>query len=176
MPGGEIHWAFFLYIIMATVAFFSGNTFFSKLIKWFTKSPISHSAIGFTGKDGKQYWLEAVGAGVRIIPREWETDLYAEFQMLPNVDDEVALAEKKVGEPYAKLTIVGFVIMKFAKWFGIGINNPFYEKSAVICSEFVVESDTQHLIKEFDGLDPANISPAALFDICQKGSSFKRIT
>lgn len=160
---------------MATVAFFHGSTFISKVIEWFTNSPISHTAIGFVGQDGKQYWLEAVGSGVRIIPRAWETDLYAEFQVLPNIDNEVVLTEKKVGEPYSQLTIVGFVVVKFAKLFGIGINNPFYEKSAVICSEFVIEADSQHLIKEFDGLDPANISPAALFDICQKGSSFKRI-
>lgn len=161
---------------MVTVAFFSGSTFFSKVIKLFTRSPISHSAIGFTGNDGKPYWLEAVGAGVRIIPRAWETDLYAEFQVLPNVDNEVAMAEKKVGEPYSKLTILGFALMIIAKWFGIGINNPFYQKSAVVCSEFVVESDSQHLIKEFDGLDPANITPAALFDICSKGVSFKKVT
>jgi len=160
---------------MATIAFFSGNTFFSQMIKLFTNSPISHSAIGFVGTDGKQYWLEAVGAGVRIIPREWETDLYAEFQVIPNIDNEVALAEKKVGEPYAKLTILGFAIMIIAKWFGIGINNPFYEKSAVVCSEFVVESDTQHLIKEFDGLDPADINPATLYAICNQGKSFKKI-
>jgi hypothetical protein len=160
---------------MATIAFFSGTTFFSDAVKLFTNSPISHAAIGFTGNDGYQYWLQAVGSGVQIIPRAWETDLYAEFQVLPNITNEVAIAEKKVGEPYSKLTILGFVIMIIAKWFGIGINNPFYEKSAVVCSQFVVEADTQHLISEFDGLDPANIYPAALFDICSKGKSFKRI-
>jgi hypothetical protein len=160
---------------MITIAFFSGNSFFSRMIKWFTHSPISHAAIGFVGKDGHQYWLEAVGVGVRIIPREWETDLYAEFQVLPNVENEVEIAEKKVGEPYSKLTILGFVIMMVAKWFGIGINNPFYEKSAVVCSELVVEADSQHLIPEFDGLDPADISPAALFDICLVGKSFRKV-
>jgi hypothetical protein len=160
---------------MSTIAFFSGATFISKIIKLFTNSPISHSAIGFTGNDGKPYWLQAVGSGVQIIPRGWESGLYAEFQVLANFDNEVAVAEKKVGEPYAKLTILGFAIMIMAKWFGIGINNPFYQKSAVVCSEFVVESDTQHLIPEFDGLDPANISPADLFDICSKGKSFKKL-
>jgi hypothetical protein len=161
---------------MATIAFFSGTTFISKVIEWFTRSPISHSAIGFTGTDGKLYWLQAVGSGVQIIPREWEGNLYAEFQVLPNIENELAVAEKKVGEPYSKLTLVGFAIMIIAKWFGIGINNPFYEKSAVVCSEFVVESDTQHLISEFNGLDPANISPAVLFGICSNGKSFKKLS
>ncbi len=160
---------------MATIAFFSGSSFFSRAIQLFTHSPISHAAIGFE-KDGKKYWLEAVGAGVRIIPREWETDLYAEFQVLPNIENEVAIAEKKVGEPYAKLTILGFVIMMVAKWFGIGIDNPFYEKSAVVCSEFVVEADTQHLLPEFNGLDPADISPDNLYHICLTGKSFQKVS
>ena len=160
---------------MATIALFSHtNNILGKIIKWFTKSPVTHAAIGFT-KDGKQYWLQAVGAGVQIIPREWEDGIYAEFQVIPNIENEVAIAEKKVGEPYARLTLLGFAIMIMAKWFGIGINNPFYQKSAVVCSEFVVEADTQHLITEFDGLDPADISPAALFAICSSGKSFKRI-
>jgi hypothetical protein len=160
---------------MATVAFYSGNNFFDNLIKWFTKSPISHAAIGLTGQDGKQYLLQAEGQGVILIPREWQSGLVAEFQILTPVDNEMALAEKKVGEPYANLTILGIVIVGLAKYLGIGIHNPFYEKSAVICSEFVVESDVQHLIPEFNGLDPADITPADLFNICSNGKSFKRI-
>lgn len=160
---------------MATIAFFSGSTFFSKAVQFFTSSPISHSAIGFTGTDNKQYWLEAVGNGVRIIPREWETDLYAEFKVLIDINNEVVIAEKKVGEPYSKLTILGFIIMIVAKWFGTTIHNPFYEKSAVVCSEFIIEADIQHLIPEFNGLDPADINPAVLFSICTNGKSFQKL-
>jgi hypothetical protein len=159
---------------MITIGFFSNNTLFGQLTKLMTQSPITHAAVGFT-KNGKQYWLQAVGSGVQIVDRGWEGGLYAEYQVIPDVENEVEAAEKKVGEPYGKLTILGFAIMIIAKWFGIGINNPFYEKSAVVCSELVVEVDTQHLINEFDGLDPADISPAALFDICSKGKSFRKI-
>ena len=159
---------------MATIAFFAGTTFISKIIEWFTNSPISHTAIGFT-KDGNQYWLQAIASGVQIIPRAWEGQLYAEYQVISEFDNEVAVAEKKVGEPYSDLTIVGFALMLIAKWFGIRINNPFYEKSAVICSEFIIEADTKHFITEFNGLDPADISPADLFAICKTGKSFKKI-
>lgn len=175
MPGGEIHRAFLLHIGMASVCLYSGNNFFAKLVKWFTKSNISHAAVGLTGQDGKQYLLQAEGQGVILIPREWQSGLVAEFQILAPVDNEMALAEKKVGEPYAKLTILGIVIVGLAKYLGIGIHNPFYEKSAVICSEFVVESDTQHLIPEFNGIDPADVTPVDLFNICTNGKSFKRI-
>lgn len=160
---------------MTTIGFFSTNTFLAKIIKWFTKSPVSHSAIGFI-YNGKPSWLHAAAGGVQIVDRGWLGGLYSEYEIIPDVDSDIALAEKKVGEPYSQLTLVGFAIMIIAKWFGIGINNPFYQKSAVVCSEFIVESDIQHLIPEFDGLDPANISPATLFAICATGKSFKKLT
>ena len=159
---------------MVTIGLFSHDNIFGQLIKFFTGSPFTHAAIGFE-ENSKQYWLHAVGSGVQICDRGYQSGLVAEFQVLPPVDNEVELAKKKVGEPYSKLTILGFLIMILAKKFGIGIDNPFYEKSAVVCSEFVVESDTQHLIPEFNGLDPADIAPADLFNICANGKSFKRI-
>lgn len=160
---------------MTTIAFFSGTNFVAKTITLFTDSPISHSAIGIIC-NGKPCWLHAAAGGVQIVDRGWLGGLYAEYEIIPNIDNEIIIAEKKVGEPYSKLTLIGFAIMIIAKWFGIGINNPFYEKSAVVCSEFIVEMDTQHLIHEFDRLDPANITPADLFAICSKGTSFKRLT
>lgn len=160
---------------MITIGFFSNNSFLTKAIQWFSGSPINHCAIGFT-RNGQSCWLQAGTSGVQIIDRNWLSGLCAEFEVLPKIENEVELAEKKVGEPYGYLTIVGFVIMIAAKWLGLGINNPFYEKAAPVCSEFIIEADPQHLISEFDGLIPANITPGALFDICVKGKSFKRLT
>lgn len=159
---------------MITIGFFSNNTLMPKIIRWFTKSPVNHCAIGII-KDGKPCWLQAANAGVQIVDRGWLSGLYAEFQIIPQIENEVELAEKKIGEAYGYLTLIGFAIMIIAKWFGVGINNPFYEKAAPVCSEFIIEADIQHLISEFDGLDPANISPADLFNICMKGESFKRL-
>lgn len=175
MPSGEIHWAFLLYILMITIGLFSDNSLLASIIKFFTRSPISHSAIGFTDTSGKQKWLHAARYGVQIVDRGWLGGLYAEYQVLPNVQGEVEAAEKRVGTPYSQLTLIGFAIMIFAKWFGIGINNPFYQQSAVVCSEFIIETDTQNLIPEFNGLNPANVSPATLYSICCYGKSFKRI-
>jgi len=171
VPSGEIHWAFLLYIGMVTIGLFSHNNLFGLGIQLVTGSPFTHSAIGFED-NGKWYWLHAVGSGVQICDRGYQSGLVAEFQVLPDVTNAVELAKKKIGEPYAKLTILGFLIMILAKKFGIGIDNPFYEKSAVVCSEFIVETD---MVPEFNGLDPADISPATLFQICSNGPSFKRI-
>ena len=92
------------------------------------------------------------------------------------MQNELEIIEKKVGQPYAFLTLFGMVIVTMAKWFHIGINNPFYFKSAEICSELVVEMDVNHEISEFHGLNPSSVSPADLFDICSKGRSFTKLT
>jgi hypothetical protein len=159
---------------MITVGFFSNNTFFNHLVQWFTQSTVNHCAIGFL-YNGKPSWFQAGVGGVQIVDRGWLSGLVAEYQILPPIDQEVQVAEKKIKEPYAYLTILGFLFIKIAKLFGCHLHNPFYEKSAVVCSEFIVEIDTQHLIHEFDRLDPADISPGDLLAICQSGKSFQKL-
>jgi hypothetical protein len=160
---------------MITIGFFSNDNLLAQIIKWFEGSPVNHCAIGFV-KNGEQCWLQAAHAGIQVVDRGWLSGLVAEFQVIPNIENEVGLAEQRVGQPYDDLTLVGMAIIIIAKLFGIGINNPFYQKAGAICSELIVEADTQRLISEFNGLDPANISPAQLYQICLQGKSFKRIS
>jgi hypothetical protein len=162
---------------MITIALFSSKMILSRLIMWITKSPASHSAIGFE-KDGKQYFLHAAWGGVQITPREEVLagrTLVAEFEVKANLDDELALAEKRVGEPYDTVGLFGYLAVLLAKNFGWGIHNPLASKSAVVCSEFIIELDYYHEIPEFDGLNPANVSPRDLFDICSSGASFRKL-
>jgi hypothetical protein len=160
---------------MITIGFFSNDNLLANVIKWFEGSPVNHCAIGFV-KNGEQCWLQAAHAGIQVVDRGWLSGLVAEFEIIPNIENEVELAEKRVGEPYDDLTLVGMAIIIIAKLFGIGFNNPFYQKAGAICSELIIEADIDHLISEFNGLDPANISPALLYQICLQGKSFKRIS
>lgn len=162
---------------MVTIALFSSKMILSRIIMWITKGP-SHSAIGFE-KDGKQYFLHAAWGGVQITEREKVLSnhtLMAEFEILANLDDEVLLAKEKVGQPYDTIGLFGYLAVLIAKNFGIGIHNPLASKSAVVCSEFIVELDVNHEIPEFQGLDPADVSPRDLFDICSSGKSFRKLT
>lgn len=162
---------------MITIALFSSNNFFSKIIQWIEGSPIGHSAIGFE-KDGQKFFLHAAWGGVQITPRETVLSnhtLYAEFQILLDMNDELALAEKKVGEPYDTIGLFGYLAVLIAKDFGIGIHNPLASKSAVVCSEFVIELDVNKEIPEFQNLNPADVTPKDLYNICLNGTSFKKI-
>lgn len=162
---------------MVTIALFSSKMILSRIIMWVTKGP-SHSAIGFE-KDGKQYFLHAAWGGVQITPREAVLSnhtIIAEFEILADLDDEVVLAEKKIGEPYDTIGLFGYLAVLIAKNLGFGIHNPLASKSAVVCSEFIVELDVNHEIVEFQGLDPADVSPRDLLDICSNGKSFRKLT
>ncbi len=162
---------------MATIALFTSNNIFSRIIQFFEGSKISHSAIGID-IDGVSYFLHAAWGGVQLTARENVLSydkLFAEFEVIPNIEDEVNTAKSKIGEPYDTIGLFGFIFVLLARKLGIGIHNPLASKSAVVCSEFIIECDTQHLIPEFYGLDPETITPPDLFHICSNGKSFKEL-
>lgn len=160
---------------MATIVLFSSNMILSKIIQWIQGSPIGHCGVGIE-MDGNQYIFHAAYGGVQITSREKVLSnhtIVAEYEVLVNFDDEIKIAKKRLGEPYDTIGLFGYIPVLIAKWFGIGIHNPFASKSAAVCSEFVVECDVNHEIPEFSGLDPENVKPKDLSEICEHGKSFK---
>lgn len=149
------------------------------MIQWVEGSPIAHSAIGIT-YNGAPSFLHAAWGGVAIVPREAllvaPHTMVAEFEIIPDLGDEVALAEKRVGQGYDVLTLFGYIPVLLGRKLKMGINNPFYSKSAEVCSEFIIELDSQNKIPEFDGLDPADVMPPDLFTICSEGKDFRRLS
>ena len=160
---------------MVSIGFFSNDSLFCRLIQLVTCSTINHAAIGFV-KDGKPMWLQASVHGVDIVDRNWLGGLTEEYQILADVENEVELAEKKVGERYAYIALFGFLLMTIFGWFGIKMNNPMPEPSCLFCSELVIEA-VKGDIDSFRNIDPASVSPAGLLDIVRKDTkNFKRIT
>lgn len=167
---------------MVSITLFHNTTpgfmgLFPKAISFFEKSNISHSALKVE-VNGVSWILHAAWGGVAFIPMSeimGNHTVVAEFKIIPDVSAEFENAKKRIGQPYDVLTLFGYLPVLLGRYLHLGINNPFYSKSAEVCSELVVEMDTNHEIKEFDGLDPANIDPQDLFDICSKGSSFRRL-
>lgn len=169
---------------MVSIVLFHNTTsglmgLFPKAIAWFENSPqqISHSAIK-VDVNGVPWILHAAWGGVAFIPMSQimgNHTMVAEFEVIPDISGEVENAKKRVGQAYDVVTLFGYIFVILGRYLHIGINNPFYSKSAEVCSELVVEMDVNHEIPEFDGLDPANISPQDLFNICSTGKSFRRI-
>lgn len=165
---------------MISIAFFhnTSSNIFSKIIQLVENSPISHSAIKMD-INGVSWLLHSAWGGVAFIPMAeimGNHTLVAEFQVLVDISNEVELAKKKIGQPYDVLTLFGYLFVFLGRTLNIGIDNPFYSKAGSICSEFIIEADVNHIISEFDGLEPANISPKDLFNICNSGKDFRRIS
>ena len=164
--------------MISIVLFHNTTSIFAKIISWFEGSTISHAGIGLE-IDGVPFILHAAWAGVQLIPRANVLEnhtVVAEFETIPNISGEVNLAESKIGEAYSVLTLFGYLFVLLGRKLHIGINNPLSCKSGTVCSQFVVEVDINHEIPEFDGLDPANIMPLDLYNICCAGKSFRRIS
>jgi hypothetical protein len=162
---------------MITIGFFSNNSLFCRLIQLVSGGNINHCAIGLM-KDGKPMWLQASVHGVDLVDKGFLGGLVEEYQVLAEVENEVELAEKKIGTPYAYISLFGYLLMTILGWFGININNPIPEPNALFCSEYVIEAlklDPKECLPELDCLDPASISPVQLRNICASGKSFRRI-
>jgi hypothetical protein len=162
---------------MITITLFSGTSILSKLIKFFQGGPVSHCGIGIT-LDGTPMFLHASLTGVQLTPREVllkDHTIVAEFEIIPDIQNEIKPDELRIGQSYDFIGLLGYLPIIFFRKFGIKINNPFASKSAAVCSEFVIEADVYHKIKEFDGLIPQDITPQDLYNICLNGTSFRKI-
>jgi hypothetical protein len=162
---------------MSSILFLTTNSLISKVIRFFTRSKISHTAICFEINNEK-FVLESLIDGVVLRPRSQALQnqyLIAEYEILANLDNELNQACKRVGEPYDKLSLFGFLIMMALHLIGVNIHNPLSFMSGTVCSEFIISCDTNHEIPEFIGLDPASVTPADLYNICSLGASFKKI-
>jgi hypothetical protein len=153
--------------------------FFSDLISDAEDSvqKISHSALK-TEVNGDPWILHAAWEGVAFIPMSeimGNHTIVAEFEIIPDYTKEFEAAKGRIGQAYDVLTLLGYIPVILGRYLHIGINNPFYSKSAEVCSELIIETDTDGKIPEFDHLDPANVSPQDLFNICSASSSFKRL-
>lgn len=145
------------------VVFCTGNSWISKLIKWWTKSEFSHVAF-FVELEGLPFIVDAQKDGVNVRPlEEWrkkynykETVLYD-----PLINDEAKGIRKKRALKKAGVTPYDFLstVIKqpFKLMFGRWLKSKKDEDEKMNCSEF------QSYILYVDNWN--EISPAELFHI-----------
>lgn len=152
-----------------TIVFSTSSGWLSTIIKWFTKSRTSHSMIGIE-IHGIPALIHATMGGVQITPRKkWFKDsiLIAEYRILKDLEDGFKHAFSHLGDHYDYVGLLGYIPVMIGRWFGRKVKNPFASASAVVCSEFVLHLDHDHVIGTWKGLDPERTSPQDLLDICR---------
>jgi hypothetical protein len=158
-----------------TLLFSTGTDFISWLIRKITGGDVSHCAIGTTMR-GIPVVIEDTVGGVRIYPRKrWEQShkLVREYAFVPDMSDGLRVAIQRVGDKYDYVGLVGMLWVMLGRWLKRKWRNPLARSSAAWCSEFIVHLDVDHVIPEWDGLDPETVTPRDLDRLCRIGASFK---
>ena len=130
---------------MIIVGFSSTKAIMSRIIMWATRSKASHSYIRFEVA-GEPIVIHSNQHGVNCdhytkfkkgkkIVKEYELDLTPEQEQII-----LAYVLKRLDSPYDFLSVLGFGWVLFCKALGRKVKNPFPNRAAYQCSEFVLRS------------------------------------
>ena len=158
-----------------SIIFTTSDHWFSKLIKFFTSSPVSHVLIGYRLLD-TDVCIHAGARGVVIDTRAKalaKRKVWKEFKVVQGVHLRHAMTH--LGTAYDVGGLFGFFPVWIAKWFGKKMKNPFASATAMFCSELVVRLNLCGCIPEFDGLDPETTTPEDLLLLAEQGDSFQLV-
>ena len=158
------------------VAFSTTNSLLSRVIRWFTRSSVSHSLITFRDATlDKVFVMEANGRGFMLVPwAKWRkhNTLIARYSI--DVDENVKMSSLRavadhLGAEYDYVSLLGFLWRRFVS----RTRNPLDNGKKLVCSEAVARF--LNGIKFDEGLvfdDPSSWTPEDLYAECRKRDVF----
>ncbi len=150
------------------VGFSTTNGVLARVIRWFTKSKVSHSFIIYFSPIFNQVMvMEASWSGFRVVPyKHFVTNNRIVEVITPVICIEPGLkvAADWLGAGYDYPSIIGQVVILVARWFKRRVNNPFKNEKALICSEAVTKMLQAVNYPGADLLVPENINPEDLLE------------
>ena len=155
------------------IGFSSGSRLSSRIIKFFTRSHISHAFLiiedSFLGSD---MVMEATPGGFRLITLSQFArthDIVAVFDIPHSLEKGVRKSASWLGRKYDYLGVFGTAFVLLGRWMKLKWANPFNTK-AIYCSEAIVYILQ---VSNYPGaleLDPASTTPADLYSFLKKSS------
>lgn len=145
------------------VCFSTTDRCFSRFLRWFTKSRVSHALVTFRDETlDKVLVMEATGKGFHLKPwASWKqhNTLVSRFEL--NLAPEVILQAiqkltEELGAEYDLIGLFGFLLRRWRKRY----KNPLDDTGKMFCSEAVAK------FLRYCGLindDPASYTPSDLF-------------
>lgn len=146
--------------------------FFSRAIKWYTKSKWSHVFLKLDDKIQKDgLIIESAGhGGVHIDVFSKHKDKILEVYQLKNDYNDIRCLYPYIGDNYGYLQIIGYPIAKLLNL----KKNPF--GGGYVCSELVLRwLSKSPLSKEFEHLTYNETTPQDLYEIISKSDSFIKL-
>lgn len=158
---------------MIRVCFSTTNNPFSKLIRWITKSKVSHCFISFYVEYlDVELVLEAGLFGYKLSQaKKWESKkiVISKFSCKKDLSEALKLIIKDLDEEYDIASIFGLVLRR---WFGKKYKNPFRNADKLQCSEAMAKFlQYANYAKEFD---PESTVPEDLYEYCLKNKDFEQ--
>ncbi len=162
------------------IVFTASQSWFGRMIRWFTKSKVSHVFIEFPVWDRRMAIEATVGGTRMVLAHKVRHDVVAEYRL--NVDTKSALIKLMpyLGTPY---DYSGLLLLAWAKiaadWAKAKYRQPFYGTKAAKCSELVaVFVNELGLLREnwvFEFISPgdlllyAEMNPGSFDEVDQSG-------
>lgn len=142
----------------------------SKLIRWFTRSTVSHAFLIYWDTDWQRDMvMEATSGGVRIVPIEhYEKQIVCVFTPKHPLDAGLAKAVDWLGEHFDYSGLVGMVWVRIGRWLGRKWRNPLRSAHGMFCSEFVSRTMVAVPYPGTGQWDPQSIDPQALVEFFSK--------
>ena len=165
---------------MITLMFTKSSSIGSVLIRWISRSPVSHSVIGGLELCGVPVVIHASFGGVQISTMDEflrHHTLVAEFALMPDVSQELQSAVRKIGQRYNYVGLFGYIPVLLGRWLKKKWSNPFRSAISTVCSEFIDSVLDDGKIPEMKDLVPSETTPNDLLDVCRAntGGSFAQI-
>lgn len=153
---------------MIKLGFSTTNKILSRLVRWFTKSKVSHCFVIFEWL-GEEWVLESEWAGIQIVPMSSfmaRQNIIVETIELPDVTmEDLKPALKDAGVPYDYSGLFGSIFPIIGHWFKMRWSNPWNNSKAMFCSEFIVKWFQEMGFEPANNLVPEDTTPDQLLKV-----------
>ena len=141
----------------------------SRIIRWFTRSPVSHVYVEYESELwGGRWAAEATKGGVRkVIAKKSRHDVHAEFRCKFDTKKGLRAVSEFLGEDYDYLGVAFYaIVVLLRRWFSAKIKNPMYSSKSQFCSEFITRFFQGSDLVETTFWDVEKSSPGRLYRYC----------
>lgn len=144
------------------------NNWTSKIIRWFTRSKVSHVWLLFDDPIRGQVVMEAErGPGLEETPWEWfpKDEIVAMVDPIVPLDKAVETAKARLGEKYDVDGLFGMAFVMVGRWFHVKLRNPLHNSHELFCSEAVAMVLQDAGYPGMEGKDPTSMSPEDVYEL-----------
>jgi hypothetical protein len=153
------------------IGFSTRSMVLSRLIRWITRSKVSHTWMLYHNEEFDcDMVMEATWEGFRLIPFEVFKRQNVVVQVVEPkypLDAGFKAAGRWLGDKYDTKGLFGAIIPIIGKWFRRKWHNTWASKSALFCSEAVVDIMKASNYPGTENMIAADVGPEALLEFLQ---------